>query len=111
MVGESSGLGPLLQQGVEDDVELLFVVCVGHHAGQRGVVVRGGGHGDGQGGVELGSQNLLRVADGNVLSQQLHDVSGHVQRDELIGVRWGPGGGGEGGGRGRGSREGIKKVD
>lgn len=42
-IGEAAG-----QQGVEDDVELLLVVGVRHHAGQGGVGVGGGGGGVGQ---------------------------------------------------------------
>lgn len=76
-VGESTGLRPLLQQGVEDDVELLLVVGVGHDAGQGGVGVRGGGNG--QGGVLLGSQDLVGVARGNAVGEHLHDVGGRLQ--------------------------------
>lgn len=38
-VGESSGLWPLLQQRVKDDVELLLVIIICNHAGQGGVGV------------------------------------------------------------------------
>lgn len=89
-IGESAGLWPLLQQGVKDDVELLLVVSVGYDAGKGGVGVGGGGDRDWQGGVVLGSQNVLGMVQGNTLREDLHDVGGRLQRRKVTGASWIP---------------------
>lgn len=78
-VWESTRLRPLLQQRVKDDIELLLVIGVWYHAGQGGIAVGGGGDRDWQGGVLLGCHNLLGMAQGNPLREDLHDVGGRVQ--------------------------------
>lgn len=60
----NTGLWPLLQQRVKDDIKLLLVVGVSHHAGQRGVGIWGGGDRG-----RLGSQNVLMMAVGNTVNK------------------------------------------